>query len=526
MAREFMPKSSALMPYVVVNRDAAVAGVFTVDGEAGSVDLTTKYVQITDYNQRVGSLEAKVTTNTGDITDLKTAVTSINGSIGTINTSLSNKAAKGVNSDITGLTALSGPLRLGGDAVADYDAVTLRQLQASSGGGSGANLTGVMNNFLGAVEWFNGSRAALPAGHIPADGQLVNRADYPDLWAAVNVGLFISSSDSDWLANVDRRAKYSTGNGTTTFRLPDLNGTQTGGAAASYNALFLRGDTGLGGGVGATIKSRAPNIVGSVSAVNAGPFPVNQNAAGNAFTTGAAYGYRPVGEANPGSLVLNIDANKSSTVYQTGVTEISPNAAVGIWLIRANGSYSAANTNFSVINSDTTLPANGTTVYGGEVRSVYQVGGANYSTASLRSKTITGTTPTRSFILTISDSASGTKTWEFTDTGDIIPPAPPAWSTVTYQNGYSNGATATRYRKYMGMVELRVSITAGTDAAVGFSLPAGFRPTEDIFCVLNGGFPTTVSRTPTLQIGNTGNVTFYGMRTGGTYYATFSFTLV
>lgn len=133
MAREFMPKSSALMPYIVVNRDAAVAGVFTIDGEAGSVDLTGKYVQITDYDQRVGSLEARVTTNTGDITDLKTAVTSINGNIGTINTSLSNKAAKGVNSDITGLTALSGPLRLGGDGVNSGDAVTLQQLTSSVG---------------------------------------------------------------------------------------------------------------------------------------------------------------------------------------------------------------------------------------------------------------------------------------------------------------------------------------------------------------------------------------------------------
>lgn len=110
MARKFMPQSSALMPYIVANRDAAVAGVFTVDGEGGSVDLTGKYVQITDYNQKVGSLEAIITTNTDDITNLKTSVSSINSSIGTINTSLGNKAAKGVNSDITGLTGLTTAL--------------------------------------------------------------------------------------------------------------------------------------------------------------------------------------------------------------------------------------------------------------------------------------------------------------------------------------------------------------------------------------------------------------------------------
>lgn len=145
MARNFMPKSSALMPYIVANRDAAVAGVFTVDGEGGSVDLTGKYVQITDYNQRVGSLETKVTTNTGDITNIKTSISAINSSIGTINTSLSNKAAKGVNSDITALTALSGPLRLGSDGAAGLDAATVNQLNTvrdSTVKLSGSTMTG------------------------------------------------------------------------------------------------------------------------------------------------------------------------------------------------------------------------------------------------------------------------------------------------------------------------------------------------------------------------------------------------
>lgn len=145
MARNFMPKSSALMPYIVANRDAAVAGVFTVDGEGGSVDLTGKYVQITDYNQRVGSLETKVTTNTGDITNIKTSISAINSSIGTINTSLSNKAAKGVNSDITALTALSGPLRLGSDGAAGLDAATVNQLNTvrdSTVKLSGSSMTG------------------------------------------------------------------------------------------------------------------------------------------------------------------------------------------------------------------------------------------------------------------------------------------------------------------------------------------------------------------------------------------------
>ena len=48
MSRELMPKSGIMMPHVVVNRDAAVVGVSTVDGVAGAVDLTGKYLQKTD----------------------------------------------------------------------------------------------------------------------------------------------------------------------------------------------------------------------------------------------------------------------------------------------------------------------------------------------------------------------------------------------------------------------------------------------------------------------------------------------
>lgn len=396
MAREFMPKSGALMPYVVVNRDAAVSGVFTVDGEGGSVDLTGKYVQITNYNQRVGSLEAQVTINTGDITNLKTSVSSINGSITTINTSLSGKAAKGVNSDITALTALSGPLRLGGDAASDYDAVTLKQLVAASGGSGGASMSGVMNNFLGAVEWFNGSRAKLPSGHLAADGQVLNRADYPDIWNAINSGLFVSVTDTAWLADADGRAKYSTGNGTTTFRMPDLNGAITSGVP-SVRALFLRGDQGLSGGVGSTGRSVAPNIAGTLTTVVAGQFflPTGPSATGAlspidspSNVLSSVPGFNTVSAPSG----VQIDASKSSSVYTNGATEVRPNFAAGIWIIRVNGKFSASNTNFNVITGDAELPANNTIVYGGDVRSVYQVAGVDRTIARLRSKeTIGGT---------------------------------------------------------------------------------------------------------------------------------------
>lgn len=96
MSRNFMPQSGALAPYVVVNRDAAVAGVFSVDGLRGSVDLTTKYLTIANFNAY------KTTTDS--------SISSINQSIAALNTVVSNKAAKGANSDITSITGLTTAL--------------------------------------------------------------------------------------------------------------------------------------------------------------------------------------------------------------------------------------------------------------------------------------------------------------------------------------------------------------------------------------------------------------------------------
>ena len=107
MARNLMPKSGAMAPYIVVNRDAAVAGVFSVDGELGAVNLTTKYLRITDFNQKIGTVDQKISTIEGDIVLINQAIGTINTTLGTMNTTIGNKAAKGSNNDITELKGLN-----------------------------------------------------------------------------------------------------------------------------------------------------------------------------------------------------------------------------------------------------------------------------------------------------------------------------------------------------------------------------------------------------------------------------------
>ncbi|HCT3680083.1 TPA: tail fiber protein, partial [Acinetobacter baumannii] len=121
-----------------------------------------------------------------------------------------------------------------------------------SGGGTGATTASqartnldiyskTESNFLalplGTPIWHNGTRLTIDDGYASYDGQLLNRADFPTLWAKVQ-SKFVVITDADWLADPKKRAAYSSGNGTTTFRMPDLNGF----LADSIKGLHLRGD--------------------------------------------------------------------------------------------------------------------------------------------------------------------------------------------------------------------------------------------------------------------------------------------
>ena len=351
-------------------------------------------------------------------------------------------ATSGVNSDITGLTKLSGSLRLGGDASGDYDAVTLRQLLAASGGAGGPNLTGVMNNYVGAVSWFNGSRAKLPAGHVASDGQILNRADYPEIWNAISTGMFVSYNDTDWMASPARHAAYSTGNGTTTFRMPDLNGKLAG----SISGLFLRGD-GTGFSVGTVAENAVPNLRGALAGRN-------NSTVGALFNNGAVGVFYPsvpatainqlvqsatVGPLEDRNINLNFDASRSDAAYgRDSSTEVRPNAATGIWIIRLNGQFSASSTNFNVINGDTSLPASGTTVYGGDVRSAYQVAGSDYAVARLRAKVTIGSSSVP--VISLTDSSTGSvvnKDWTMpVTTGELV--IKESLGSAAYRNAVSN----------------------------------------------------------------------------------------
>ena len=364
----------SLMPSI------AVIDTFPVPNEASMLGLQCERGDIA-IREDLGKtfiltqMPPSVLSNWRELTS--TNVTSVNGKTGAV----TGLAASGVNNDITSLNALSGPLRLGGDAAGDYDAVTFRQLRAASGGSGGANMSGVMNNFIGAVEWFNGSRAKIPAGYIAADGQKVLKTDQPDLWAAVNGALLISTNEATWQADRTKRACYAYDTSSTEFRVPDLNGQQSG----SITGAFLRGHSSAAesqsGAVGEMRVNAAPNITGSFQPAYAGSLSIIDGANG-AFSMVAPYVAQT---ANLGSIaaastarnsVVSFNAGTANAAYgRDSTAEVRPNSAVGIWIIRANGAFTAAGTEYNVINSDATDPAAGTTVHGGVIKSRYNSNG-------------------------------------------------------------------------------------------------------------------------------------------------------
>lgn len=467
MSRELMPKSGIMMPHVVVTRDAAVVGVSTVDGQAGAVNLTDKYLQKTDaaatYQTKtegaskdfvldsiqpimsgalfradpwvVNDTPFRSTGANGvESVDLMKVTTDNSIKIGSYASSVQGveihsagrlqvvdqndsgvetkypvyskryrpeiedlpfaaigsyvKDSKGrtigvnrtgINSDIKQLTqkvTFSQPVTVA-DAVGDYDAVTLRQLRNSGGGSGGPTMSGISNFGIGDFH-LRDSRAFIPAFEVPSDGQLLSRTDYPDLWAYAQ--LLTPISDSEWLANVENRGKYSTGDGSTTFRVPDRNGIQKSGVNGfvgpdSISGLFGRGDSGAGY-AGAVVQDGIPNIYGDIETDNPivewGGTTTSTNNLFQLFNTHplAATNYSNLNTDGYNKLVF--DASKSNAVYGRNTVEVVPRHFIGVWTIRAHGGFTAANTSWSVINSDTTTPPTGVTINGGKVESQYK----------------------------------------------------------------------------------------------------------------------------------------------------------
>ncbi|MDG9780797.1 hypothetical protein [Metapseudomonas otitidis] len=105
---------------------------------------------------------------------------------------------------------------------------------------------------MASVMWWS-YRSSIPDGWAPADGQLLSRALFPDVWAAIRDGKVPKTSEATWSGNPTQRGMFTEGDGSTTFRMPDYNGKAVG----SLGALFMRGDGALSAAVAGAIQPDA-----------------------------------------------------------------------------------------------------------------------------------------------------------------------------------------------------------------------------------------------------------------------------
>ncbi|AEZ65107.1 tail fiber protein [Escherichia phage phiKT] len=378
----------------VTTANAAEATANAIDGKATDALNTADAAEATANTAAAtaSSAAADASTALSTVTAADTKAQTALDNIASLDAATMKKAAN--LSDIADKAAAwlnvrpIGSTPLAGDPVGDYDAVTKRWVENLINTGTvGPTMNGVMNYGVGDFH-LRDSRAYIQPYEVVSDGQLLNRADWPELWSYAQ--MLSPITDADWLADPQKRGKYSLGNGATTFRVPDRNGVQAGSIAA----LFGRGDGGVSSSDGTILDSAAPNITGSFGRlVYASTGTIYEGNTG----TGAFSAFSPQAKYKKMSDLSSIDAqaaeypsgyeffaSNSSPVYGRGSTEVRPKAFTGVWVIRASGGFVAANTLWSVINGDATKPANNTSVNGGEIQSEYRIGTQVEGKTSLR----------------------------------------------------------------------------------------------------------------------------------------------
>ncbi|WP_241070653.1 phage tail protein [Achromobacter insuavis] len=180
---------------------------------------------------------------------------------------------------------------------------------------------------VASVAWWP-LRTSIPAGQIPADGQTVSRATFPDLAAMVTGGKVPVVTEADWLADPLKRGSYTVGDGATSIRVPDLNGQSAG----AVGAAFLRGDGALSMGTNGLVQQDAlQNITGMIG--NVPSFSASGDPGIGALRKVELVIQAGVGTSAGQLFNLSFDASRMARTS----TETRPTNISGVWTIQAFG---------------------------------------------------------------------------------------------------------------------------------------------------------------------------------------------
>lgn len=172
----------------------------------------------------------------------------------------------------------------------------------------------------------------IPAGSLPLQGGLYSRLAYPDLWEWVQKQTGYLKAESEWqelaASNSGNVPFYSSGDGSTTFRVPALK-------------CWVRGADSISE-VGGYLAVGLPNLTGTTKAA----YGVNNQTTNvgalqtDIYTIGSANGRQDGGNGSDGepiqSAILTFNASKSNSIYGPSDT-VQPKSIVGMWLVKAYG---------------------------------------------------------------------------------------------------------------------------------------------------------------------------------------------
>ncbi|WP_145502077.1 prophage tail fiber N-terminal domain-containing protein [Yersinia similis] len=307
-----------------ISKDAAV---FSANSALSAAELAgTSAAAAADYKAEANGFrdeaeefaaQAKASADSIDMSALESLINE-KASTDQLTTELAKKM------DIAG-GEFTGPILMSRDATEPLEPVTFQQFERTGG------------EFLLSVKWHM-SRNYIPAGWAPADGQLLSRNLFPFALAEVLSGRYSLVTDESWIRDPILRACFALGDGSTTFRIPDLNGKSEG----SLGSAFLRGDgKNSFGEIGRIQGDAIRNITGNIGDIGGklgAAYGLGILTANGVFTPNGVRDGRPtpdnIGLPAVGAISIGFDASR---VVPTAVENRVVNAT-GCYIIKLAGS--------------------------------------------------------------------------------------------------------------------------------------------------------------------------------------------
>lgn len=160
----------------------------------------------------------------------------------------------------------------------------------------------------------------VPLGSLPLIGGTYSRTLYKDLWDWVQTQTGYLKTEAEWTILFNKNNGnvpfYSSGDGSTTFRVPALKCWVKSGSSISE--------------VGSYLEAGLPNILGSAGHFNS---LIEYVYSGAMFEKSS----KPTADSNAGGTQakeIGFDASRSNKIYGNSDT-VQPPSIVGLWLVKA-----------------------------------------------------------------------------------------------------------------------------------------------------------------------------------------------